>query len=126
MAHHIEGSRNSCALHGALQVIEAIEGAVPVIHSTAGCGAQHFLGVNRLNAGSDSFGGPPVASGAGTARLAGTTPPLPGGCRASRDPISDSEIRRALGNTGVCAPGAEPYVELSRERSRVFVGVESI
>ncbi len=62
MAHHIEGSRNSCALHGALQVIEAIEGAVPVIHSTAGCGAQHFLGVNRLNAGSDSFGGPPVAS----------------------------------------------------------------
>jgi len=62
MAHHIEGSRNSCALHGALQVIEAIEGVVPVIHSTAGCGVQHFLGVNRLNAGSDRFGGPPVSN----------------------------------------------------------------
>ena len=62
MAHHIEGSRNSCALHGALQVIEAIEGVVPVIHSNAGCGAQHFFGVNRLNAGSDRFGGPPVSS----------------------------------------------------------------
>ena len=62
MAHHIEGSRNSCALHGALQVIEAIEGAVPVIHSTAGCGVQHFLGINRLTAGGDRFGGPPVCS----------------------------------------------------------------
>ena len=62
MAHHIEGSRNSCALHGALQVIGAIEGAVPVIHSTAGCGVQHFLGINRLAAGGDRFGGPPVSS----------------------------------------------------------------
>ena len=62
MAHHIEGSRNSCALHGALQVVEAIEGGVPVIHSNAGCGAQHFFGVNRLNAGGDRFGGPPVSS----------------------------------------------------------------
>ena len=62
MAHHIEGSRNSCALHGALAVVESIEGAVPVIHSTAGCGVQNFLGVTRLNPGSDSFGGPPVSS----------------------------------------------------------------
>ena len=62
MAHHIEGSRNSCALHGALQVIEAIEGAVPVIHSSAGCGVQHYLGITRLSAGSDPFGGPPVSS----------------------------------------------------------------
>jgi nitrogenase molybdenum-iron protein beta chain len=62
MAHTIEGSRNSCALHGALQVIEAIHGVVPVIHSTAGCGTQHFFGVNRLNAGGDTFGGPPISS----------------------------------------------------------------
>ncbi|HWQ25730.1 MAG TPA: nitrogenase component 1 [Chlorobaculum sp.] len=62
MSNHIDGSRNSCALHGALQLIEAIEGAVPVIHSNAGCGYQHFLGVNRLNAGGDAFGGPPVSS----------------------------------------------------------------
>lgn len=62
MAHHIDGSRNSCALHGALQVIEAIDGAIPVVHSTSGCGVQHYLGVNRLNAGADTFGGPSVSS----------------------------------------------------------------
>jgi len=62
MAHHIDGSRNSCALHGALQVIEAIEGVVPVLHSTAGCGAQHYLGVNRLTAGGDRFGAPALSS----------------------------------------------------------------
>ncbi len=62
MAHHIDGSRNSCALHGALQVIGAIEGAIPVLHSTAGCGAQHFLGVNRLDASGETFGAPPVSS----------------------------------------------------------------
>jgi len=62
MAHHIDSSRNSCALHGALQVIEAIEGVVPVVHSTAGCGAQHYLGVNRLNTGGERFGGPAVSS----------------------------------------------------------------
>ena len=62
MAHHIEASRNSCALHGALAVVESIEGAVPVIHSTAGCGVQNYFGVTRLNPGSDRFGGPPVSS----------------------------------------------------------------
>jgi nitrogenase molybdenum-iron protein beta chain len=62
MSHHLEGSRNSCALHGALQVMEAIEGVVPVIHSTAGCGVQHYLGVTRLSGGNDSFGSPPISS----------------------------------------------------------------
>jgi nitrogenase molybdenum-iron protein beta chain len=62
MSNHINGSRNSCALHGALQLIEAIEGAVPVIHSNAGCGVQHFFGVNRLNPGGDASGGPPLSS----------------------------------------------------------------
>jgi nitrogenase molybdenum-iron protein beta chain len=62
MSHHIEGSRNSCALHGALQVFEAIEGTVPVIHSTSGCGVQHYLGGTRLSGGNDSFGSPPISS----------------------------------------------------------------
>lgn len=62
MSYHIDGSRNSCALHGALQLIEAVDGAVPVIHSNAGCGMQHFLGVSRLGAGYETFGGPPVSS----------------------------------------------------------------
>ena len=62
MANHLEGSRNSCALHGALLAIEAIEGAVPVIHSTAGCGVQHFLGVARPGGKGDRTGSPPLSS----------------------------------------------------------------
>ncbi len=62
MTHHLEGSRNSCALHGALQLFEAIEGVVPVIHSTSGCGVQHYLGLTRLSGGNDPFGSPPVSS----------------------------------------------------------------
>lgn len=62
MSHHLEGSRNSCALHGALQVFEAIEGVVPVIHSTSGCGVQHHLGLSRVSGGNVPFGAPPVSS----------------------------------------------------------------
>jgi nitrogenase molybdenum-iron protein beta chain len=62
MAHHLEGSRNSCALHGALQLFEAIDGVVPVIHSTSGCGVQHYLGVTRLTGGNDAFGSPAISS----------------------------------------------------------------
>ncbi|NMW18885.1 MAG: oxalate:formate antiporter [Chlorobiaceae bacterium] len=62
MSHHLEASRNSCALHGALQLFEAIDGVVPVIHSTSGCGVQHYLGVTRLSGGNDTFGSPPVSS----------------------------------------------------------------
>jgi nitrogenase molybdenum-iron protein beta chain len=36
-----EKSRNSCALHGALGTINAINGVVPVVHATAGCGVRY-------------------------------------------------------------------------------------
>ncbi|MDF9844565.1 MULTISPECIES: nitrogenase component 1 [unclassified Paenibacillus] len=51
--------RNSCLLHGAVQTIKSIEGAVPIIHSTAGCGVQQYIGVSSLsgNAGSGRTGG---------------------------------------------------------------------
>ncbi len=62
MSHHLEGSRNSCALHGALQLFESIAGVVPVIHSTSGCGVQHYLGGTRLSGGNDPFGSPAVSS----------------------------------------------------------------
>lgn len=44
MASPIEASRSGCALHGVLQTLQEIEGVVPVIHSTTGCGAQQYLG----------------------------------------------------------------------------------
>lgn len=45
----IEASRNSCLLHGAIETIQEIGGAVPILHSTAGCGLQQHLGVNKVS-----------------------------------------------------------------------------
>ncbi|MBW4080715.1 nitrogenase component 1 [Paenibacillus sp. S150] len=52
-------NRNSCMLHGAVQTVKSITGAVPVIHSTSGCGVQQYVGVSSLsgNAGSGDTGG---------------------------------------------------------------------
>lgn len=46
----IERSRNSCAMHGALQTLQAIPGVVPIVHANAGCGAQQWLGGCRAGA----------------------------------------------------------------------------
>ncbi|MFL0195278.1 nitrogenase component 1 [Clostridium sp. WILCCON 0269] len=60
----IDASRNSCALSGALQTVENIEKAVPIVHSTAGCAVQQYLGVNKVsgNRGSGYTGGIQVSS----------------------------------------------------------------
>lgn len=57
-------NRNSCMLHGAVQTVKSIEGAVPIIHSTSGCGVQQYLGVSSLsgNNGSGYTGGLGVPS----------------------------------------------------------------
>lgn len=39
----VENPRNGCELQGALQTIEAIKGAVPIVHANAGCAAQNYL-----------------------------------------------------------------------------------
>lgn len=57
MSAHLEGSRNSCALHGALQTLSAINGVVPVIHATAGCGVQNYLGGILASGGAAHCGG---------------------------------------------------------------------
>ncbi len=59
MTPGLQNSRNSCALHGALATLGAVPGVAPVIHSTAGCGAQGYWGVNRLagQSGSGHAGG---------------------------------------------------------------------
>lgn len=49
MPHAIESSRNHCTLLGALQTVQAVEGVVPIIHSTAGCGLQHYLGTTKMS-----------------------------------------------------------------------------
>ena len=44
MGLSLEGSRSGCALHGTLHAALAVEGVVPIIHSTSGCGVQGHLG----------------------------------------------------------------------------------
>lgn len=60
----VDASRNSCAFSGALQTVENIERAVPIVHSTAGCAVQQYLGVNKVsgNRGSGYTGGIQVSS----------------------------------------------------------------
>lgn len=43
MPEYIERSRYGCNLHGALQTLGAIEGVVPILHSTPGCGIQQYI-----------------------------------------------------------------------------------
>lgn len=45
MAHLniIQNPRNGCALHGALSAVQAINGAVPVVHANPGCSVINYL-----------------------------------------------------------------------------------
>ncbi|MHC1681951.1 MAG: nitrogenase component 1 [Clostridiaceae bacterium] len=59
-----ELQRNSCLLHGALQTVKAIERAIPIIHSTTGCGIQQYFSGTSLsgNNGSGFTGGLSIPS----------------------------------------------------------------
>jgi len=46
--HILHKNRNGCALHGALKVVNAINGLVPIVHSSAGCSIQSKLSDNIL------------------------------------------------------------------------------
>lgn len=46
--HILHKNRNGCALHGALKVVNSIDGFVPIVHSTAGCSIQSKLNENIL------------------------------------------------------------------------------
>jgi len=63
-APFIERSRSGCALHGALATLGAIEGVVPIVHSTAGCGIQYQRGVTPFGGAVPSAAGfgPPLSS----------------------------------------------------------------
>lgn len=43
MSKSIERGRYGCNLHGAIQTITQIQGVVPILHSTPGCGLQHDI-----------------------------------------------------------------------------------
>ena len=62
--HHVEQARAGCALHGALATFGAIEGVVPILHATAGCGVQYANGVSPFGGALTQCAswGPPVSS----------------------------------------------------------------
>ena len=49
--------RNGCALHGALQTVQKIQGLVPIVHATGGCAIQNYLANKAGNYYSPQFSG---------------------------------------------------------------------
>jgi nitrogenase molybdenum-iron protein beta chain len=58
----IKNPRSGCALHGALQTVGAICGAVPIVHANAGCAMQSALGSQAGGAGRGFVSGCSVPS----------------------------------------------------------------
>lgn len=57
MSKVIKNPRNGCALHGALQTVQEIEGVVPVVHANAGCGVINYLADKTLGTGEGRYSG---------------------------------------------------------------------
>lgn len=57
MAEVIERPRNGCALHGAVSTVGEINGAVPIVHSNAGCAIQNYLASKASSAGRSPMSG---------------------------------------------------------------------
>ena len=57
MSSHVESIRHSCALHGALDAVQAVEGAVAVLHATSGCGVQRYLAGGAARSGGSGYAG---------------------------------------------------------------------
>ncbi|MDC7278474.1 nitrogenase molybdenum-iron protein [Butyrivibrio fibrisolvens] len=57
MANIIKNPRNGCALHGALQTVQEIQGVVPVVHANASCGVINYLANSKTSGGNPRFSG---------------------------------------------------------------------
>lgn len=57
MSNVIKNPRNGCALHGALQTVQEIRGAVPVVHANAGCGVVNYLAQRNGSGGGARYSG---------------------------------------------------------------------
>lgn len=53
----INSPRVGCGLHGAVQTVGAIRGAVPIVHSNSGCAASNYLANQAAGAGAGPLGG---------------------------------------------------------------------
>ncbi len=57
MSNVIKNPRNGCALHGALQTVQEIDGLVPIVHANAGCGVINYLANKAVENGTSRYSG---------------------------------------------------------------------
>lgn len=57
MSDIINSPRSGCGLHGAVQTVCAINGAVPIVHSNSGCAVSNYLANRAAGAGTGSVSG---------------------------------------------------------------------
>lgn len=53
----INSPRVGCALHGAVQTVRAIRGAVPIVHANSGCAVSNYLANRAAGTDAGSLGG---------------------------------------------------------------------
>ena len=105
MSQILHEDRNGCALHGAVKAISAVEGLVPVLHASAGCGLGARFPENTL-AGS-------LAGTAGWQETSGTNllekHVVFGGTSRLREQIKNT-VKVLKGDLYVVATGCVPEV----------------
>jgi len=57
MSNVIKNPRSGCALHGALQTVQEVNGLVPIIHANAGCGVINYLANKDKSSGQTRISG---------------------------------------------------------------------
>jgi nitrogenase molybdenum-iron protein beta chain len=125
-----DGDRNGCALHGSVRLLEAIEGVVPILHASPGCGASAGLGTD---AAANSCDGPVASVRELSATLLQEKQVVFGGTARLREQIKNT-LKVHNGDLYVVVTGCVPeivgddtpaMVKEAREQRFPVIGVAS-
>jgi nitrogenase molybdenum-iron protein beta chain len=128
LAH--DGDRNGCALHGAVRLLEAIEGVVPILHASPGCGVSAGLGAD---AAANSCDGPVASARELSATVLQEKQVVFGGTARLREQIKNT-LKVRNGDLHVVVTGCVPeivgddtpaMVKEAREQRFPVIGVAS-
>ncbi|HSM94208.1 MAG TPA: nitrogenase component 1 [Anaeromyxobacteraceae bacterium] len=98
--------RNGCALHGALALLDAVEGIVPILHASAGCGVAGNVATAALAGLSAS---PLAAGGETSSTVLHEKQVVFGGTSRLREQIKNT-VKVHAGDLYVVASGCVPEV----------------
>jgi nitrogenase molybdenum-iron protein beta chain len=98
--------RNGCALHGALRLLDAVDGLVPILHSSAGCGVA---GRAASAAFAGAFGQLGAVSGETSATILQEKQVVFGGTSRLREQIKNT-LKVLAGDLYVVVTGCVPEV----------------